>query len=610
MNMRDDIKKILDDAKVLILDIETDSLDIKTASVKVVGVRTNKNDKVHCIWAEDFDKLRKAIKKSDFVVTYNGNNFDVPVLTNDVNKLFKYESSIKGKHIDLYDVIKKRESTFKVHFDNFKLDTVCEALGLDRKVDDFDYTLLQKEVLTATEKAEIERYLRQDINITYDLYMLIESLYDPLTEFLPKDDIVKKKYITASMGAMTYKIICHLSGIEPIYNDSDDNDNSGYKGGLVISPTQESASGRILCADFTSAYPHAFMQANLYTKCKYCKKGECKYRFTGATYPNGDVLELQGAYCQKGGMGDREKAIKKLFALRMKADCHIKNNDGDVAYFKKLKQALKIVINTIYGISGSPKFVQTYDIDTASDCTHICRFNLEYLHKRISSLKHIVLYGDTDSCYFISQYDENVVDKQLKVIANEIKSVMPQPQDTFNIELEDTMSYIRFFYDDRGVSKKKQYIKLMANGDVEAKGLAIIKRDSSFLARKIWNDKIVPDIQEKGKLDIKRTQIELWIDEMLTADMSVAKIEFNVKPLSEYATDTSIQAILSKELGPGKHSMVKTTRTDIGYGKNVKYVTLEQAKDMSIKDIDLTRVWSDLKDLINKEQMTFEYFMV
>jgi hypothetical protein len=39
-------------------------------------------------------------------------------------------------------------------------------------------------------------------------------------------------------------------------------------------------------------------------------------------------------------------------------------------------------------------------------------------------------------------------------------------------------------------------------------------------------------------------------------------------------------------------------------------VTLEQAKDMSIKDIDLTRVWSDLKDLINKEQMTFEYFMV
>jgi len=203
-------KKILDEAKVLVLDIEASSLDTDNAIARVVGVRTNKSPKVHCIWAHDFDKLKKAIRGATHVVTYNGNNYDIPVLINRHNKLFKYESSIGGKHIDLFEVVTARESTFGVRFpDGFSLDAVCKALGLSRKQEDFDYALLRKEYddLTATEIAEIEKYLEQDVNITYELYEFIESMYEPLAAFIPNKDIRKKNYIKSSMGAITYKIV-------------------------------------------------------------------------------------------------------------------------------------------------------------------------------------------------------------------------------------------------------------------------------------------------------------------------------------------------------------------------------------------------------------------
>ena len=643
-------QQILDDAKVIILDIETNSLDTDTAIARVVGIRTNKSQKVHCIWAHDFDKLRKAIRKAEHVVTFNGNKFDIPVLMNPENKLFKYESSITGKHLDLYDVVTAREQTFGVKFmDGFSLDAVCKTLGLSRKQDDFDYKLLYKEYdeLTSQEVELIEKYLTQDINITYELYQFIEDMYAPLAEFLPKKDVKRKNYIKSSMGAMTYKIVCHMSGLEPLYS-GDDGSGEGYKGGHVFTPIREETTGNIKVVDFTSAYPHAYMQGNLYTKCTGCTHGDCEFRFTGGATPDGHVLKLQGKYCTKYGMGVKERVIQKLFLMRLDAKIKIKQGEGDVNYLQKLQHALKIVINTIYGISGAPKFLNTYDVDTAADCTRICRFNLIYMHSLLTEFGYECLYGDTDSIFLNCDEDvtDDILQGHLDTVLKNLKSIYPFPQDTFKIDIEYSLDFVGFFKDDHGF-KKKRYIMVFTDGSVKAKGIGmVVRRDCSKLSRKIWDDHAQQYISEHMTHKIPSHVIDMWVSDLVEADITIAGTEFNAKPLDHYNGMTSIHAQISKELGEGKHTLIKNVR-GVGIGGGVKYATLEQAAEyvgrkksvnvldsgfdkfldktmevvefidepeeepgFKVCDLDLTRVWSELSDVTASNQSTFDRFMV
>ena len=614
-------QQILDDAKVIILDIETNSLDVDTAKCRVVGVKTNKSQKVHAIWAHDFDKLRKAIRKSEHVVTYNGNKFDIPVLMNSSNKLFKYESSITGKHLDLYDVVTAREQTFGVKFlDGFSLDAVCKTLGLSRKQDDFDYKLLYKEYdeLTSQEVELIEKYLTQDINITYELYQFMEDMFSPLADFLPNKDVKRKNYIKSSMGAMTYKIICHMSGVEPLYRDEK---GEGYKGGHVFTPIREETTGNIKVVDFTSAYPHAYMQGNLYTKCTGCTQGDCEFRFTGGTTPDGHVLKLQGKYCTKYGMGVKERVIQKLFLMRLDAKIKIKvllnqesmtiEEENNLNYLKKLQHALKIVINTIYGISGAPKFLNTYDVDTAADCTRICRFNLIYMHSLLTEFGYECLYGDTDSIFLNCAEDvtDDVLQGHLDTVLKNLKSIYPFPQDTFKIDIEYSLDFVGFFKDDHGF-KKKRYIMVFTDGSVKAKGIGmVVRRDCSKLSRKIWDDHAQQYISEHMTHKIPSHVIDVWVSDLVEADITIAGTEFNAKPLDHYNGMSSIHAQISKELGEGKHTLIKNVR-GVGIGGGVKYATLEQADGFKVRDLDLTRVWSELSDVTASNQTTFDRFMV
>ncbi len=630
------IEKILKSSKVLVFDTETSSLDPNEAELRVIGVRSNKSDKVYVLWKKDFMKFKKWALKADILVTFNGDKYDIPVLCNRHNKLFKYADTLshkRGKGIDLWEVVNMRESTFKPKnesgkFDNFKLDGVCDALGLERKVQDFDYKLLQKEEeeLTLEEKALIEEYLIQDVNITYQLYEKVEEMFQPLAQFLPERDVRKKNYIKSSMGAVTYKVICNIAGLKPEYRNVENDDT--YKGADVLGPYKESAVGAVECVDFASAYPHAYMHANLYTRCAFhyddveCPIGkpcsDCKHKFTGGTTPDGRELKLHGAYCTYGGMGLLEKAIKGLFLMRLEAKTKMKAlkkaGKKDTEEYKALEnyqQALKIIINTIYGISGSEKFVHTYNKDTAADCTLICRFNLNYMHAKMAEYGYTVLYGDTDSAYVEDPFDDRErIEKHLAEIEANIKSIFPFPQETFKIELEDPIEYIQWFKDrtQPGRYKKKMYLMLRKDGEIKAKGITVIKRDASGLAKLIWKRYVKQHIKDNKNCDVPKKMIDGWITDLIEEDVANAAIEFNVKQVSDYANPNGLRAQISAKYGEGKHKMIKTTR-NMGLGAGVKYVHVDDAKDFNLSDIDLERVYSDLKDLTKDAQESFDRFM-
>ena len=616
--------------RIMVLDLETTSLNTDEAIIKTAGVWTNKTDKISYLYHEDLYILKKAILKADFIVTFNGERYDIPVLLNRENQVIKYESSIKRKHIDLYPIVKKRAGMFGQHVfkEGFSLDAICKALKIGKKIDDFDYGILQKENLTPADKIEIERYLKVDIELTRDLYLFLEAMFAPFKQFLPEKDILKKNYIKSSPGSLAYKAICHMAGLPERYKDTergeegDDNIDSSFKGGDVLGPYVDSRIGRIRPVDYASEYPHAFMQANLFTPCKHCVKGECQYRYEGGTINNSCTLSLYGSYCTKNGMGVLEQTIKKMYLMRIEAKKEVKKykkllkkenlSEVDRKEFIRLKEvayglqyALKILNNTAYGLSSSPKFVSLYFENTAPDCTKIGRFWLNYLHIEAGKAGYERLYGDTDSCYLVDPYEsDEKLQKFLDRVLGELKSIMPFPQDTFKIEIEDPVQYIQFFRDKGGDLKKKMYILLLDDGTVKVKGLPVIKSDSSLLAREIWNRYLKPYISEHKDAIVSRNLIDEWMEEILEENLEYAAVEFKVQEVDSYQNPNQLHAQISAKYGEGRHLMVKN-KLGLGVGKSVSYLPVEEAKNIPVRHLDLSRTYSDLSDLILSDQLTF-----
>ena len=598
---------------IIVLDLETTSLNTEEAVIKTAGLWSNKTDKIVYLYQDDLSLLKKAIRKADFVVTFNGERYDIPVLLNQKNQVLKYESSIKRKHIDLYPIIKKRAGMFGQHVfkDGFSLDAICKVLKIGEKIDDFDYGILQKEVFTPADKKEIERYLKVDIELTRDLFLFLEDMFAAFKQFLPEKDVLKKNYIKSSPGSLAYKVICHKARMAEIYKgDMKDNEeeHGDFKGGLVLGPYQEEAYGTIHCADYASAYPHAYMQGNLYTHCKHCIKGECENRFEGGTTKDGCVLKLHGAYCTKNGMGKLEKAIQELFLLRLSAKKEVKKYDkvdeGKRKTADKLQYAIKIIVNTIYGISGAEKFVQVYDKDTAQDCTKICRFNLTYLHKRLQEEGHTLLYGDTDSAYLIDNFQDKArLELLLENILDDLKEIMPFPQNTFKLDLEEPIQYAKFFKSDDGGFKKKKYILLSESNQVSIKGLQVIRSDSSLLSREIWNRYIKEYIIENKSAMVTRDLVDVWLEDTLEENFEYAATEFKVREIGYYKNPNQIQAQISAKYGEGKHMLVKH-KSGLGVGKGVNYISVEEARKLPMRHLDLSRVYADLSDLILSDQLT------
>lgn len=609
--------------KVLVLDLETSSLDTDGAKIRCAGVWSNITDKYYYYWEDELDLLKKAILDADFVVTFNGKKFDVPVLYNIQHQMFKYLRTIEKKHIDVMDIIVERSGLFKVKFEEgYSLNAIAKALGFGTKVDNFDYKILSKPTLDKEDKEAIREYLKQDVKLTKDIYLYLENMFGGFSKYLPIRAVKRKDYLRRSIGSLAYTVICHHAGLKETYRDGADNEEGDLGGGDVLGPYVEEATGDIRCVDYASAYPHAYMQANLYTPCTHCNgKDTCEYQFTGGTVEEGWELKLRGTYCTKNGMGVIERVIQKLFADRMQAkrmmsECRDdpdrqEEKDG----WNQIQQSLKIIINTIYGISGSIKFVQVFDLDRANDCTYIGRFQLNYLHYKLGEAKlddeelFQLLYGDTDSAYIKLLAGG---DKELEALIHEVitklKAVYPFPQDTFKLEVEDPVDYIQFFRDEDNTLKKKKYIMLETNGKIVVKGIQVIRKDSTLLTRRIWKDFIQPYIRDNKDAKISKDIILDWMHQLLKEDMSLAATEFRVMEAATYNNPSQIQAVIATRYGAGRHLLIKNNR-GLGVGKGVKYATMAELKGVDVFSLDLSRTLSDLSGFIKNTKRTFDAFM-
>ena len=218
-----------------------------------------------------------------------------------------------------------------------------------------------------------------------------------------------------------------------------------------------------------------------------------------------------------------------------------------------------------------------------------------------------VLVHNTDSVYI--QDKNNNKEKLMQIIKEiieEIKSKIPFPVNTFDMDIDYEIDFISFFkgatknenekeLDDNdkknkelGLLKKNYLFSYKKDNihDIYVKNLGIVKRSNTDLSRKIFWEKLKPLILKEHKAKFSNQLIKDWIKSYIEKDISLFTRRFIIKNKTEYKVQGCIQVQIhdyipigqTNPLGAGTYFLIPNKK--IGVGKGVKkYCTLNEYKE-------------------------------
>lgn len=561
---------------VLIIDIETDSLDVSSANMKWFGAFSLKLRKYFFIDFRDAETIGRLINTHSCVVGFNVKAFDIPILA-------RHGYKFSGKTIiDLFEVSaptgpfeypKNRLSYFGYKLSSYTLKNICEELQLDRLgKGEIDYKIFQKNEWSSEERAEIIKYLKQDVVLTKKLFEWYQDKCAPFAEMLPVKDVREFVHINSGISTLAYKILCHLAKKEVRWTSKDDQPaRKSIPGGHHINPRKEKVAGNIVYLDFNSAYPHMFMQANLFAPRKDGWSG------------NG-YFNLDGAYNSKQ-LSVFSQIIKDIYQKRLKAK---KNKE-------KIKDSsYKIILNSIYGMCGNPSFTWLYNPTAASDCTAMVRTLLKKCCKTLEEEGFEILYGFTDGFYVLIPPQSN--EEELLIIVEnfieDAKKNFPFPTDTFTMGVDQRVKFVWF------VNQKANCYLWVTNEDEIGFKSTLLNATAPTVVLELFHSYIAPRIIKELDVNFSPDEIEKQLKKMLELNIEHIGQTYKVKDLSNYKIKTSLQYQIAERYGPGEHRLIPNV-AGIGVGRNkeIRYCSPEEFRKnkLSPDHVSLKNVMKYLK---------------
>jgi DNA polymerase I len=420
-------------------------------------------------------KLFEAIREYPFVLTFNGDDFDLPYLYNRAKNLGIERIQIPitvgrrtcsfshGIHIDLYKFFFNRSIQIYA-FGNKYRDITLNAVGtalLELPKIEFEKPLSE---LSYTELAE---YNLRDSEITLNLTAFNDNLVMKLIlamsriAHMPMEDVSRQG---VSRWIRNFLYHEHRQRHFLIPNSEDILALKGgttttamikgkkYKGAIVVDPVP-GVHFNVAVMDFASLYPSIIKVYNLGYQTLLCNHEECK---------TNKVPETTHWICTKN------KALESLLIgslrdLRVKwykPKAKDKTLPKDLqSWYSVIPSALKVILNASYGVFGSPAF-GLYCPPVAEATAAIGRHVITKTIEKARSLDIEVLYGDTDSVFL-----KNPSPEQIEILADWSKKEMGM-----ELEVEKWYRYAVFS------SRKKNYLGILKGGGVDVKGMTGKKR--------------------------------------------------------------------------------------------------------------------------------------
>jgi len=484
----------------------------------------------------------KLISSYPFVITYNGDEFDMLYLYNRAERLgikkqdnplymMRDSATLKeGVHLDLYRTLSNRSFqiyAFSHKYTNFSLNSVSKALLNEEKID-YGIELGQLNLY------QTANYCFNDANLTYKLTSFNNDVLMNLLVVIariarmPIDDIARigvSQWIRSLLyyehrqrGALIPKRDELEKKSAGVVTDAVIKDKK-YRGGLVVDPV-EGIHFNVTVMDFASLYPSIIKVRNISYETVRCPHDECK---------KNTIPQTNHWVCSKRN-GMTSLLIGSLRDLRVNYYKSLSKSETlteeQRQQYTVVSQALKVILNASYGVMGAEIF-PLYFLPAADATTAIGRYMILETIKKCEQAGIEVLYGDTDSLFIKNPSPE------------QIQKVIEETKKNFSVDLEVDKEYRYVVLSTR----KKNYLGVTKSGKVDVKGLTGKKSHTPPFIRTLFYEllDILSKVQnaeefERAKKQISEKIVE-WVKKVESKEIPLSDLAFNVmisKAPSEY----------------------------------------------------------------------------
>lgn len=484
----------------------------------------------------------KLLTNYPFVITFNGDDFDMPYMYNRAERLgidlkdiplimMRDSATLKqGVHIDLYRTFSNRSFqiyAFSHKYNDFSLNSITEGL-IDESKLEYDGELNDLSLY------DLANYCYNDARITEKLTSfnkdLLMNLLVVITRIgrMPIDDISrmgvsqwirslfyyehrKHNYLIPRREELEQKSV--VASTEAIIKDKK------YRGGLVVEPT-EGIHFNVFVMDFASLYPSIIKVRNLSYETVRCTHDECK---------KNTIPETNHWVCTKRN-GLTAVLIGSLRDLRVNYYKSLSKNpslsNDQKQLYTVVSQALKVILNASYGVMGAEIF-PLYCLPVAEATTAVGRYTILETIEKCKSIGIQVLYGDTDSLFLKGPTKEQV------------QSIVDWAKNEFGVDLDLDKEYRYVVFSTR----KKNYLGVQKDGKVDVKGLTGKKSHTPPFIRNLFYEilNILSQVQtEEEFVQSKQkvgTMISQYAKKLKAKEIPLSDLAFNVmisKAPSEY----------------------------------------------------------------------------
>ncbi|HDN01562.1 MAG TPA: DNA-directed DNA polymerase I, partial [Candidatus Bathyarchaeota archaeon] len=431
--------------------------------------------------------LFKTLSSYPFVITFNGDDFDLRYLFHRAERLGFSRKEIpielgrnvcslkNGIHIDLYKFFCNRSIqiyAFEQKYRNVTLDEVAKALLGKTKLE------IEKPIPELT-YGELARYCLNDAQLTYELTSfnddLVMKLLLALTRIsrMPMEDVSRQGVSRWIRSFMQYE---HRRRGMLIPNKEDILAVKGrtatkaiikgkkYKGAIVVEPVP-GVHFNVAVMDFQSLYPSIIKVHNLGYQSILCPHVECRENKVPGT-PHWICKKKRALESALIG------SLRDLRVRWYKPKAKDKSLPKDLRdWYNVIQSALKVILNASYGVFGA----ETFDLYCPPVAEATAAIGRDVITRTINKARELgieVIYGDTDSIFL-----KNPTEKQMEILAEWAEKELQM-----ELEVDKVYRYTVLS------SRKKNYLGVLKDGSVDVKGLTGKKRHIPLLIKRAFDE--------------------------------------------------------------------------------------------------------------------------